>query len=320
MGSTSSVNYSQKQHRKPSKPLLSFVVVLLATLGCNNVKPGASIGAAPFTFVAVGDMGCACSDQRQVANQMIAWRKEHPFDTIIVPGDVIYPESSEVRGGNKKLFWSHFDQFYQPLIDRGARFYVALGNHDMETESGAHEIADKQRFNILSPEGYYSFSSTQQEDGAPLITFYALNSNTLIRTEVDSAQLEWLSNALANDRSVWKVAYFHHPIYTADGPHRGESLLQDRLEPLLKSGNVRVVVNGHNHFYSRMKPVDGIYHFTSGGGGRNLYPPRINSLTAIAVRAHHFMYFQVFEKEIRFYAITASGARIDEGRIVRTVP
>jgi len=316
MGADSSSNYNQKPNRRPSLLHRSALLALwlLLPAACNRAE------VSPFSFVAIGDMGCACKTQQEVADRMLHWHKAHRYDTVIVAGDAIYPESNEVRGGNRKLFWSHFDRYYQPLMERGVRFYVALGNHDVETEMGAHEIVDRHRFNILRPEGYYSFSSSQRENGVPLITLYALNSNTLLTHDGDAGQLEWLSNALATDQSIWKIAYFHHPIYTADGPHVGEPVLKDRLEPILKSGNVRVVVNGHNHFYSRMKPQNDIYHFTSGGGGRSLYTPRVNDVTDFAVMTHHFMYFQIFAHEIRFYAISASGAKIDEGRIVRAKP
>ena len=289
----------------------AFTWILFFTLYCVQAE------VPVFTFVAVGDIGCGCDEQTQVAQRMLEWHAKHRFNTVVVMGDAIYGKSPEIRGGNRALFEERFDQYYQPLLKSGVKFYVALGNHDVETENGLHEILDQARFHILRREGYYVFSSPQKVDGKPLISFFALNSNTLRERGKDLVQVEWLQRALKEDKSMWKIAYFHHPIHTAGGAHQPELVLRERIESVLADGGINLVLNGHNHFYARMKPRKGVIHITSGGGGRPLYTPKMSESAAVVRKAHHFLYFEVQPDKLGLSAVQVSGALIDQLTIVR---
>lgn len=267
-----------------------------------------------LAFVAVGDMGCGCSSQQKVANRMIEWRKNHPYNIVLTLGDNIYGDWRK-SGGYRELFAQRFDRYYYPLMNQGVEFYAALGNHDLETSYGIHEILDKARFHILRKEGYYSFTPDKQVNGKPLITFIALNSLPLIGKQGDSAQVEWLNPELSQSKALWKVVYFHHPIYTPPGGHESELLLRKRMEQSFKISGVRLVLSGHNHFYARSKPLNGITYIVSGGGGQSLYTPGRDPFTAIASKTNHFFYAEVYANRIDFLAVPVSGQPIDSGTI-----
>jgi len=293
---------------------LSFVILLFLF-----TSPSSSGEPTSFAFVAVGDTGCDCDGQLEIARRMFKWYDEKPYQIVLMLGDNIYARDYNRSGGSRALFEERFDKYYKPLIARGVKFYAVLGNHDVETNDGRDEIADKQRFNILGNRGYYSFTPEVKVDETPLVTFYALNSSNLDKRE-DANQVAWLSRALTEDKSLWKIPFFHHPFYSPPGGHEEPSRLRSEMEAILIAAGVRLTLAGHNHFYARMKPRKGVIHFTSGGGGRKLVTPRADESTAESAKVFHFLYMEVYPDNINFWAVPGSGPPIDYGAIARTGP
>lgn len=283
--------------------LLLFALVLL--LGATENKP-------PFTFVALGDNGCKCSAQEDLARQLVQWRNNKPFDTVVMLGDNVF-------GGNKSDFVDQFDRFYKPLVDKGVKFFATIGNHDAETHQGQDEIADKERFHILGEKGYYWFSPAQEIDGKPLITFFVLNSERLLKLNADKEQIAWLSQSLNGSKAIWKVVYFHEPIYAPGGGHEPAGDLKQGIEKIIDSAGVQLVLAGHDHFYARLKPQNGVNFIISGGGGRPLATPRESQVTAKIAREYHFVYFEVFPDQMVYTAINASGGTLDHGMILQSM-
>lgn len=273
-----------------------------------------SQGVAPFPFAVIGDNGCDCEAQKDVAERMIEWHKEKPFDTVLMLGDNIYGEGffGKYKGGNPKLFEKRFDKYYLPLLNQGVLFFASLGNHDLEADDGKSMIADKKRFHIMSDTGYYAFEPASSPKG--LITFFALNSPRLGK-KGDPDQIPWLERSLFESKSIWKVAFFHHPMYTADGSHSTDDEVRKALEPVLEKGGVQLVLAGHNHFYVRMKPIDGITHITSGGGGRYLHSVKPGPMTAAVADRYHFLYFEAYSDRLDFWSVSDSGPVLDQGSI-----
>src|SRR5262245_43452398 len=141
--------------------------VWIALVGCAYAD-----NATSLAVVVIGDNGCGCTAQGELARRMIQWYEEKPYKIVLMLGDNIYGKNIFLKGGNQKLFPDRFDKYYKPLIDRGVKFYAVLGNHDMETRGGRDEIADRDRFNILGKDGYYTFTPDVQIDGKPLVTFF----------------------------------------------------------------------------------------------------------------------------------------------------
>jgi 3',5'-cyclic AMP phosphodiesterase CpdA len=132
-------------------------------------------------------------------------------------------------------------------------------------------------------------------------------------------QLEWLDKELTNSGSEWKIAFFHHPLYSSGGRHGSEEDLRDQLEPLFLRHGVNVVFAGHEHFYERVKPQKGIYYFTAGGSAK-LREGDIRKTTMTAAgfdSDNSYMLVEIAGDQLHFQTLSRSGRLVDSGTITR---
>jgi Calcineurin-like phosphoesterase len=270
-----------------------------------------AVAQTPFRFVAIGDTGSASAGQGRVAEQMWRWRQTNPFDLVVMLGDNIYGTTELTHGGDPKLFPKKFDAYYKRFQDAGVVFHASVGNHDMQTDHAQGEIDDKARFGILGPDGYYKFSTPDSFNvkGKPLAEFFALNSE--LQGEKFDAQVKWLAEELPASTAVWKFVFLHHPLYTVRGQHAPAEVLRHAIEKSLHDNHVQFVLGGHNHFYTRMKPVDGMMQLISGGGGRHLAFPRTDQCAELSARTYEFLGVEVFPDKVRFIAVDQYGKMFD---------
>src|SRR5581483_1374570 len=147
---------------------------------------------------------------------------------------------------------------YERLLTTGVKFYASLGNHDgAKTEKELNYA----KFNMAGHR-YYTF--TRGTLGArPLAQFFALDSSVM-----DQPQLAWLDQELSRSAARWKIAFFHHPLYSSGKAHGADLRLRALLEPLFVKHGVQLVLSGHEHFYERLKPQQGVHYFISGAAGK----------------------------------------------------
>jgi|KBSMisStandDraft_5_1062788.scaffolds.fasta_scaffold00926_8 predicted phosphodiesterase len=244
-------------------------------------------------FLVMGDTGTGDSEQYETAAQILKWRQKFPFTFALMLGDNLY--GSE----RPQDFVKKFERPYRALLDDKVEFNAALGNHDDQ-----NQIYYKP-FN-LDGKRYRTFKK-----GAA--RFFVLDSNYL-----DPEQLKWLEKELEGAGSDWKIAYFHHPMYTS--ATRGPVIeLRAALEPLFVKYNVDVVFSGHEHLYERIYPQKGIYYFTEGGSAKL----RAGDITKTSLTAagfdtdRSFMLVEIAGDELFFQTISRKGATIDNGILAR---
>jgi hypothetical protein len=275
--------------------VLALLVGLAAPLPAQELKLPMKADSARFAVI--GDSGTGGDAQYVVAKQLIAYRAKYPFEFAIMLGDNLYGRE---RAGdyNKK-----FERPYKPLLDAGVKFYAALGNHDDPNQRFY------KPFN-MNGERYYTFKAPKGS-----ARFFVLDSNYL-----DKEQVAWLEKELAASGSDWKIAYFHHPIYSSGGRHGSDLTLREQLEPLFVKHGVDAVFTGHEHFYERIKPQKGIPYFISGSSAK-LRRGNIagSDLTAKGFdQGYTFMLIEIAADELYFQTISDEGATVDSG-VVRRV-
>jgi hypothetical protein len=106
-----------------------------------------------------------------------------------------------------------------------------------------------------------------------------------------SQETQWLSTDLASNSQPCTIAYWHQPTFTAadtaaqvanpagPGADSAEGLAADAWWKLLYANHATLVLNGHEHYYARFRPMNpagqsdprhGITQITVGSGGEAL--------------------------------------------------
>ena len=255
-------------------------------------------------FAVIGDTGTASTAQYDIAKQMAAFRTKFAFDFVIMVGDNLYGGSASADD-----FKTKFEGPYASLLGSKVKFYAALGNHDNPSERNYKDWnMDGQRYYTwrASPGGLAKI-------GSPGVRFFALDSNYM-----DKPQLDWVESELKKSSSEWKIAFFHHPLYSSGKTHGSSLDLRSQLEPLFMKYGVTVVFTGHDHFYERVKPQNGIYHWVCGAGGslRKGDIDRGTGLTDVGFDTDYsFMLVEIDGSDMYFQAISRTGQTIDSGVI-----
>ena len=154
------------------------------------------------------------------------------------------------------------------------------------------------------------FYTYQKKD----VRFFALDSNYM-----DKDQQTWLEKELRESNAKWKIAYFHHPLYSSGGRHGSEVDLRAIVEPLFIKYGVNVVFAGHEHFYERLKPQKGIAYFTAGGSAKLREGDIVTgALTAKGFDTEQsFMVVEIDGDVMRFQTISRRGKVVDSGEVTR---
>jgi 3',5'-cyclic AMP phosphodiesterase CpdA len=249
-----------------------------------------------FKFAVLGDFGTGDRPQYQLAEQMFAVYKKFKYDSVMLVGDNLYGSQ------RPQDFRTKFEVPYKPLLDAGVKFYASLGNHD------AREQRYYKPFN-MEGQLYYTFNPR------PNVRFFALESTYPV-----PEQFQWLEKELKASGSDWKIAFFHHPLYSSGDRHGSDIRLREVLEPLFLRYNVSVVLTGHDHFYERVKPQKGIAYFVTGSGGQ-LREGNIDRRSGLTAKGFDtdlaFMVAEIAGDQMYFNAISRTGQIVDSGAITR---
>ncbi len=275
---------------------VAFVAAMLFFVAPSNlVSQTADTPIGGVTFAVIGDFGTGTPAQYEMAKVMALEQARLGFRLVLTVGDNVYGSWSRRAAAER------FETPYRPLLNAGVSFFAALGNHD------SNQQRDYPLFNMHG-ERYYSFRQSNVE-------FFALDSNYL-----DPPQVTWLRGALAASTASWKIAFFHHPLYSSGERHGSEMDLRAILEPLFVRYGVRVVFSGHDHVYERLKPQNGVAYFVCGSSGQlrrgNLN--RSSPLTAAGFdQDQAFMAVAIDGDRMRFATISRADVVVDSGVIAR---
>jgi hypothetical protein len=247
-------------------------------------------------FAVIGDSGTGGRQQREIGERMEEVRQRFPFEFVLMLGDNMY------GGESPKDFERKFEQPFAALLKAGVKFYAAIGNHD--------ELSQRY-YPLFNMDGrrHYKFSPR------PGVRVIALDS-----TNMDAGQLHWLQDELERpDGPPWTFVFMHHPLYSSGRRHGPSLELREALEPLFVRTGVDVVFSGHEHFYERLRPQQGIHYFISGAAAK-LREGNIDVSDGTACgfdQDNSFMVFELNQDALQFASISRDGMVIDRGRVGR---
>jgi hypothetical protein len=292
------------------------------TTGSFLTAPAAA--ATALTFYAYGDNRDGVNDHENVMSQLLADLDQDPDNRqtfCLHAGDM-------VRYGEDEAFWTHF---FPDVTDTSEAEFpsvvrvlaslpnlMALGNHD--TYRSDHALPSRPgdlvrkywpfAFYAQTDRSYYSF------DYGPahftVLDQYCDNSSYTLES---SAQYSWMVKDLTDTAKPWKIVMFHEPAWTASQAtgFSGDNLdVQRVLCPVFKDKGVKLVIQGHAHYYARCNPPDGLTYVTLGGGGAMLSVPNplAPSLT-VSAEAFHFARFDIAGNNLDAIVIDDSGVSLD---------
>lgn len=291
----------------------------------NTAPPNDTVS---LTFYSYGDTRSnpaeddkSAGERDKIAMQILRFVADNPAEhqTILLhTGDYV------ARGLTEK-FWDdeYFNRSSQNSMEVMAQLPIlgAIGNHETYAEGGSGEDQEhagdlfrKYWPNPLFADNgcfYYSF------DYGP-VHFVALDQYKCDYAN-GSEQYTWAREDLAATQKRWKIVFFHTPAWTAaehenssdpEGFSEQERIMAEEYTPLFSQEGVKLVLQGHRHYYARSS-VNGTQYLTLGGGGAELGTPDYNAPYLVkAEKAYHFA-------KIDINGSTADVQIIDdEGRVI----
>lgn len=194
----------------------------------------------PFSFIYFGD---AQNSVKSLWSRVIrnSYRQFPQVDFMLHAGDLINKRDANLEWGE----WFHAGSFIHATIPS----IMTPGNH---------EYRDGVLSSLWRPQ-----LTLPQNGPTPEVaeTCYAIDYQNLKLISIDAvafdeyegsrqAQVQWLDSVLRTNTKKWTAVTLHYPVFsTAKG--RDNVVLREALKPLLDSYQVDLVLQGHDHTYSR---------------------------------------------------------------------
>lgn len=83
------------------------------------------------------------------------------------------------------------------------------------------------------------------------VRFIVLDGTSAIDLGTMEAQTKWLDATLASSKAKWNVVLFHQPVFTCARPNDTKKI-KAAWKPVFETRNVDLVLQGHDHCYSRL--------------------------------------------------------------------
>ena len=203
----------------------------------------ASKEAKPFSFLYVGD----------TQNYILElWSR------LIREGYRMAPDASFIIHAGDLVNNAHHERQWHEWFTAAGFIHAMVpsvpvpGNHEYDPYNQEEDDKDIDHLSIQwrpqftlpenGPEGLEETAYTVQYQDLKIV---ALNSS-----EDQEKQAAWMQEELAGDDSKWKVATFHHPIFSAS-ERRDNAELRESWKPVFDQHGVDLVLQGHDHTYAR---------------------------------------------------------------------
>lgn len=277
-------------------------------------------GSAPLTFVTGGDMGT----DPQVAKLHDQAAKFDP-QFALIGGDIAYDNGTPSSAGAWDQWLTDWEEHMVRKDGGLIPMALAIGNH--EVNGGYDGTPDKAL--------YYLPYFRQNGDGSYFtrkfgsdLRVYFLDTGHLAAQ--GGAQANWLRDELSKDRTPYRVAIYHVPLYPSSRDFSGSGSAKGREAwlPLFDQFRLTAAFENHDHAMKRTHPLrggaiaegsdPGTVYFGDGCWGK---PPRSTDegrwYLAHSEGTRHFWVVKSSSAGLEFQAVDADGAVRDSFRIAR---
>lgn len=273
----------------------------------------ASRAPAPFTFVYFGD------PQEEVKSKCsrifrAAFKKAPDADFWHFIGDL-------VDNGDRDDEWAEL--FYAfGWIPRTTPMILLPGNHEYPDKRFVKR-PDYRLFHLWRP--HFTLPGNGPaglEETVYFIDYQGVRLVMLNGNERLEDQARWLDRVLADNPQIWTIAAIHQPVYST-GKWRDKTTYQRLFVPVFDRYAVDLVLQGHDHTYSRTFKLKngtrtgtnepGTIYVTSVSGPKS-YPvnPRYHDLMEKTGTGRQlFQVIRVDAHHLKYESFDATGARYD---------
>jgi len=259
-----------------------------------RVAAAATPADARITVFAIGDTGdCSLEGSRTVSAAMRGqpdWRQAW----LIEAGDLAYPTATRAR----------LEQCHEPYFGMFVHRLAVPGNHDSNDHGG-------RGFRSLFP----AVPRAVKLPGPWRV--WLLDSN--LTGKAAARQLRWLEGQVASRGDACIIAVWHHPRWSS-GWHGDDEAMASLWQPV--AGVASIALNGHDHHYEAVPPLDatgqpssgGTRSFIVGNGGATLYPAVSNHHNSKSVSGRWgFLRIDIDGRHYAWREISTGGETLDAG-------
>ena len=192
----------------------------------------------------------------------------------------------------------------------------ATGNHEYKRDRELHRTLSKfWRPQFTLPEnGISGLEETSYHIDYQGTRFVVLNSNQKI-----AQQARWLDGVLKHNPNLWTVAVLHHPVHSSVRG-RDNKTVRKHWEPLFDKYKVDLVLQGHDHVYSRGHgpgKAQGPVYVTSVSGPKMYHLARAEWMDRAGGNVQLFQVISISKTALNYKSITVTGEIYDAFDLIK---
>lgn len=217
------------------------------TVGDWHTFTTASQDADPFSFLYFGDIqNDITSGAAPVVRAALAAAPD--AELAVHAGDLIDHANSDSQ-------WGEWYDAFGTRTTGGINHVTAPGNHEYSGSDLSDHWTPQFPGAGNGPTQGADLNETVYHTDYQGVRFVVLNSNYRNTTPLRpgawlDTQQEWLDQVLDDNPHPWTVVTFHHPVFS-NSPGRDNAPLRQSWLPTLEKHDVDLVLQGHDHSYSR---------------------------------------------------------------------
>jgi phosphodiesterase/alkaline phosphatase D-like protein len=270
----------------------------------------------PFTAIYFGDAQNAVAESvTPLFNK--AFLQSADAQLVVHAGDLIDRNTPKVQA---------WQEWFYALGTTGARLnqFITPGNHE-------YQVNEQQKSAVLKPE-FNALFAVKRASSAPFsdtvfsviyqgVQFISLDTTALLYDELyASAQAQWLDKELAAGKATWRVVVMHHPVYTfaANRKQIRDPRIADRFQAIFERHQVDLVLQGHDHLYSRVQKNNVTYLISIAGPKMNKISAEAEKMAAVSLAdTQLFQRIHFGEENISVEVFDLAGHKHDSFQIAK---
>lgn len=216
----------------------------------------AADGFKPFRFIYLGDTQ---NDILSIASRTVRQALQSTASpALVVHAGDLTSQRDDLVHDDEWGEWNQAGSFHYAGVPQ----LVAAGNHEYLDSTNP----DGSESRTLGPHwarqfavpanGVKGLESTTYFTDYQDVRFIVLDGTAALDLNTLDQQSQWLEHRLKESKARWKVVVTHQPVYTCARPE-DTGPLKSAWKPLFERYNVDLVLQGHDHCYSRLSNENG---------------------------------------------------------------